>query len=291
MIALFDSGIGGLTVMKPLLKLLPEYDYIYLGDSARSPYGGRSEEAIKKFSEEAVEYLFDRGAKLIIFACNTASAVALRHIQQKYLKGKDEKDRKILGVLIPVAEEVIKQTKNNRVGVTGTRATINSDSYATEIHKINPNIKVYSQACPLLVPLIEEGWQDRPEAISILKKYLKPLRSCNIDTLILGCTHYPLMRKNFEKIMGKQVKVFDTGEVVATSLKDYLSRHPEIESKLTKAKKDLSSKQSRKPHIVQGSRTFLTTDDPKKLQTFAEKYLGIKIKTPEKVSLNKKEVI
>ena len=277
MIALFDSGIGGLTVMKPLLKLLPEYDYIYLGDSARSPYGGRSEEAIKKFSEEAVEYLFNRGAKLIIFACNTASAVALRHIQQKYLKGKDEKDRKILGVLIPVAEEVIKQTKNNRVGVTGTFATINSDSYATEIHKINPNIKVYSQACPLLVPLIEEGWQDRPEAISILKKYLKPLRSCNIDTLILGCTHYPLMRKNFEKIMGKKVKVFDTGEVVAASLKDYLSRHPEIESKLTKSKK--------------ASRTFLTTDNPKKLQTFAEKYLGIKIKPPEKVSLNKKEVI
>jgi len=275
MIALFDSGIGGLTVLKPLLKLLPEYDYIYLGDSARSPYGGRSEEAIKQFSEEAVEYLFNRGAKLIIFACNTASSVALRHVQQKYLKGKDEKDRKILGVLIPLAEEVTKQTKTGRVGVTGTRATIGSDSYATEIHKINPNIKVYSQACPLLVPLIEEGWQDRPEAISILKKYLKPLKSCNIDTLILGCTHYPLMHKNFEKIMGKKVKVFDTGEVVASSLKDYLSHHQEIETKLTKAKK-------------QGSRTFLTTDDPKKLQTFAEKYLGTKIKTPERVSLNKK---
>jgi len=283
MIALFDSGIGGLTVMKPLIKLLPEYDYIYLGDSARSPYGGRSEEAIKQFSEEAVEYLFNRGAKLIIFACNTASAVALRHVQQKYLKGKNEKDRKILGVLIPVAEEVIKQTKGGRVGVTGTRATISSESYVTEIHKINPNIKVYSQACPLLVPLIEEGWQDRPEAISILKKYLKPLKSCNVDTLILGCTHYPLMHKNFEKIMGKKVKVFDTGEVVATSLKDYLSRHPEIETKLAKAKK--SSPES------QGSRTFLTTDDPKKLQTFAEKYLGTKIKTPERVSLNKKEVI
>jgi len=286
MIALFDSGIGGLTVLKPLLKLLPEYEYIYLGDSGRSPYGGRSEESIKKFSEEAVEYLFNRGAKLIIFACNTASSVALRHVQQKYLKGKEEKDRKILGVLIPLAEEVTKQTKIGRVGVVGTRATINSQSYTTEIHKINPEIKVYSQSCPLLVPLIEEGWQNKPEAISILKKYLKPLKSCNIDTLILGCTHYPWMQKSFEKIMGKKVKVFNTGEVVATSLKEYLSRHPEIESKLTKAQKMTSSKDQTRSS--QAHCTFLTTDDPKRLQSFAEKYIGAKIKTPEKVSITTK---
>lgn len=273
MIALFDSGIGGLTVLKPILKALPEYDYLYLGDNGRSPYGGRSPEVIKKFAEEAVEYLFSRGAKLIIFACNTASSVALRHVQQKYLKGTKEKDRKILGVLIPVAEEAVKHTKVGRVGVVGTKATISSHSYDAEIHKLNPNIKVYSQACPLLVPFIEEGWQERPEAKSILKKYLKPLKSCNIDTLILGCTHYPLMHKEFEKYMGKKVKVFDTGEVVAEKLKDYLARHPEIESKLSKAKKG------------QGKRLFLTTDDPQKLQSFAEKYLGIKIKPPEKITL------
>jgi len=290
MIALFDSGIGGLTVLKPILKNLPEYEYIYLGDSARSPYGGRTEDSIKQFSEEAVEYLFNRGAKLIIFACNTASAVALRHVQQKYLKGKDEKDRKILGVLIPLAEEVTNRTKTGRVGIVGTRATINSQSYNTEIHKINPEIKVYSQSCPLLVPLIEEGWQTKPEAISILKKYLKPLKSCNIDTLILGCTHYPLMHKSFEKIMGKKVKVFDTGEVVASSLKHYLSRHPEIESKLAKAKSTLSNKSQAqsKSQPLHAHCTFLTTDDPKHLQSFAEKYIGAKIKSPEKVSLAKK---
>lgn len=267
MIALFDSGIGGLTVLKPILKALPEYDYLYLGDNGRSPYGGRSPEVIKRFAEEAVEYLFNRGAKLIIFACNTASAAALRHVQQKY------PTHKILGVLIPVAEEAVKHTKVGRVGVVGTKATIGSKSYDTELHKLNPSIKVYSQACPLLVPFIEEGWQERPEAKSILKKYLKPLKSCNIDTLILGCTHYPLMHKEFEKYMGKKVKVFDTGEVVAEKLKDYLARHKEIESKLSKVKKGC------------GKRLFLTTDDPKKFQLFAEKYLGIKIKPPEKINL------
>jgi glutamate racemase len=273
MIALFDSGIGGLTVLKPILKALPEYDYLYLGDSGRSPYGSRSPEVIKRFAEEAVEYLFNRGVTLIIFACNTASAASLRHVQQKYLKGAKEKDRKILGVLIPVAEEVAKTTKTGRVGVVGTKATISSKSYDAEIHKLNPQIKVYSQSCPLLVPFIEEGWQEKPEAKSILKKYLKPIKSCNIDALILGCTHYPMMHKEFQKYMGKKVKVFDTGEIVAEKLKDYLQRHPEIESKLSKAKNG------------SGKRLFLTTDDPKKFQLFAEKYLGMKIKTPEKISL------
>jgi glutamate racemase len=275
MIALFDSGIGGLTVLKPILNVLPEYDFIYLGDSARSPYGGRTEETIKGFAEEAVEYLFKRGVTLIIFACNTASAVALRHVQQKYLKSKQEKDRKILGVLIPLAEEAVKHTHRGRVGVVGTTSTIKTQSYETEIHKLNSKVKVYAVPCPLLVPFIEEGWHTKPEAKSILKKYLRPLKSCNIDTLILGCTHYPLMQKDFEHYMGNKVKVFDTGSVVAKKLKDYLKRHPEIEKKLTKAKKG------------SGKRIFLTTDDPEKLKTFAEKYLGIKISPPEKVSLSK----
>jgi len=264
MIALFDSGIGGLTVLKPILKLLPQYDYLYLGDSARSPYGGRSQESIQKFSEEAVEFLFDRGAKLIVFACNTASSAALRHVQQKYIK-----EGKILGVLIPVAEEAAKQTKNKRIGVVGTKATISSGAYDTEIHKIDPTIKIYSQACPLLVPFIEEGWHTKPEMISILRKYLRPLKSCNIDTLILGCTHYPIMKKEFEKVISRKTKVLETGDIVAEKLKDYLERHTEIETKLSKHQK----------------RLFLTTDDPKKLQSFAEKYLGQKISTPEKVNL------
>lgn len=274
MIALFDSGIGGLTVLKPILEKLPEYDYMYLGDSARSPYGSRSPEAIKEFSEEAVEYLFSRGVKLIIFACNTASAVALRHIQQKYLNGAKETERKILGVLIPVAEEAAENTKTGRVGVVGTKATIDSQAYDTEIQKIDPKTKVYGQACPLLVPFIEEGWHTKPEATSILRKYLKPLKACNVDTLILGCTHYPFMQKQFEKYMGKKTKVFNTGEVVAKKLKDYLARHPEIEEKLTRAK------------TGQGKRLFLTTDDPASFKTFAEKHLGIKIKSPEKCQLS-----
>jgi glutamate racemase len=269
MIALFDSGYGGLTVLKPIMELLPEYDYLYLGDNARAPYGNHGTDNIKKFSEQAVEYLFSRGAKLIIFACNTASSVALRHIQQKYLNGAKETEKKILGVLIPVAEEAVEMTKNGRVGVVGTRATINSGNYTTEIHKLNPDIKVYSKACPLLVPFIEEDWHTKPEAISILKKYIKPIKSCNIDTLILGCTHYPLMIKDFKRIMGDKVKILQSGDITAKKLKDYLKKHPEIEKKLTKGK----------------TRTFLTTDDPVKFKEFTEKHFGMRIKMPEKVAL------
>ncbi len=269
MIALFDSGYGGMTVLKPILELMPQYDYIYLGDNARTPYGNHSAENIKEFSSQAVDFLFKKGAKLVIFACNTASSVALREIQQKYLKGKDEKERKILGVLIPVAEKAVRTTKTGRVGVVGTRATINSEAYTKEIHKLNPNIKVYSASCPLLVPFIEENWHTKPEAISVLKKYLLPLKSCNIDTLILGCTHYPLMIKDFKRIMGKKVTIFESGKITAESLKDYLSRHGEIEKKLSK----------------NHSRTFLTTDDPLKFQQFVEKNMGMKIKKPQKVTL------
>lgn len=276
MIALFDSGYGGLTVFKPLLALMPEYDYLYLGDNARNPYGGHSQEAIQSFSEQAVDYLFKKGAKLIIFACNTASSAALRYVQQKYLNGKDEKNRKILGVLIPVAEKAIQESKTGRIGIVGTRATVESNAYENEILKLTPGvdrqsgkIMVYQKACPLLVPFIEENWHQKPEATSILKKYLKPLKSCNIDTLILGCTHYPLMKKNFQRIMGKKVNILESGPITAQATKNYLARHPEIEKKLTK----------------KGTRAFLTTDCPDRMQEFAKKQLGMTISKPEKVSL------
>lgn len=269
MIGVFDSGYGGLTVLKPMMELLPEYDYIYFGDNARAPYGNHSAENIIKFSEQAVEYLFDQGATLIVFACNTTSSVALRHIQQKYLNGKEEKDRKILGVLIPVAEKAVKTTRNNRVGVVGTKATIASHTYEIEINKINPETSVFSKACPLLVPFIEENWHNKPEATSILKKYLRELKTKNIDSLILGCTHYPFMEKHFKQIMGKRVQILLSGEITAESLKKYLSRHPEIESKISKNK----------------TRQFMTTDDPVTFQEFTEKYLGVKIKAPEKIFL------
>ncbi|MEK7673507.1 MAG: glutamate racemase [Patescibacteria group bacterium] len=269
MIALFDSGYGGLTVLKPVMDLLPQYDYLYLGDNGRTPYGNHSPENIINFSEQAVDYLFSRGVKLIIFACNTVSSVALRNIQQKYAEQNKKNHTNILGVLIPVAEESIKKTKNKKVGVIGTRATVNSGVYEKEIHKLDSQIKVYQEACPLLVPFIEEGWHKKPEAISILKKYLRPVKGNNIDTLILGCTHYPLMIKEIKKFMGKKVKVLPSGEITAKSLKAYLERHPEIESKLTKGK----------------SRTFLTTDDPVKFKSFTEKNFGMRIKAPEKINL------
>ncbi len=271
MIAVFDSGYGGLTVLKPIMDLLPEYDYLYLGDNARAPYGNHNKENIVKFSTQAVDYLFSRGAKLIIFACNTTSSVALRPIQQTYLKGNDEKERKILGVLIPVAEAATALSKKKRIGVVGTKATINSKAYEREIHKLDKNVTVFEQACPLLVPLIEEDFHNKPEAISILKKYLHPIKSKNIDTLILGCTHYPLMKSHFKRIMGKKVSVLSSGEITAKSLKEYLERHPEIEKKLSKKKK----------------REFLTTADPTTFKAFTEKHFKMKIKTPTKIELEK----
>ncbi len=263
MIALFDSGFGGLTVLKPLIKKLPQYDYLYLGDNARTPYGTRSQETVIRYSEQAVEYLFDQGAELIITACNTVSALALRHLQQKY------KDRKILGVIRPLVEKAAETTKLKRIGVVGTRGTIASESYDEELEKIDSEIKVYSQACPLLVPFIEEGWHNKPEALMILKKYLRDLKSKNTDTLILGCTHYPLMYRNFAKYMGKKVQVFDPGEVVADSLEDYLQRHPEIEARLTKG----------------GKRKYSTTDRTDNFKQFANRELKLNIKEVSKVKL------
>lgn len=270
MIALFDSGYGGLTVLKPIMSLLPQYDYLYLGDNSRAPYGNHSAQTIEKFCEEAVEYLFSRGVKLILFACNTASSTALRHVQHKYLNGKEEKDKKILGVLIPVAEKAVSTTRSGKIGVIATRATINSAAYEKEIQKIDHEIKVFPQACPLLVPLIEEDWHKKPEAISILRKYLRPIKSKNIDTLILGCTHYPLMIKDIKRIMGKKIKVLPSGEATAESLKHYLARHPEIESKLQRGS---------------GKCIFLTTDDPLRFKTFTEKHFGMKIAMPQRVNL------
>jgi len=271
MIGIFDSGVGGLTVFKSLLESLPEYDYMYLGDNSRAPYGNKSHESITEFTDQAVKYLFDAGATLIIFACNTASSVALRELQRKYIlehpenKGK----KKILGVLIPMAENAVKASKSRRIGVVGTKATINSQAYDREILKIDPSAKVYSKPCPLLVPFIEEGWQDKPEAISILKKYLRYLKSCQIDTLLLGCTHYPFMLKHFERIMGKKVQVVESGPITAQSLSDYLIRHPEIENLLTREKK----------------RHFLTTGNPDSFKITAEKYLSLKITQPQHIEL------
>jgi glutamate racemase len=269
MIGVFDSGYGGLTVLKPLLEKLPDYDYLYLGDNARTPYGTRSADTVKRYSEQAVEYLFSQGATLIITACNTVSALALRHLQQKYLRDKDVKDKKILGVIRPLVEAATQETKSKHIGVVGTRGTIQSEAYDIEIKHLNPDLKVFSQSCPLLVPLIEEHDHNKPEATMILKKYLRPLKSKNIDTLILGCTHYPLMYKKFQRIMGKQVNILNSGEIVADSLVDYFKRHPEIEKLL----------------IKKGTKKFFTTDCPDRFKEFGNHELGLNIKEVTTVKL------
>ncbi len=278
MIGVFDSGFGGLTIFKELVKQLPEYDYIYLGDSARAPYGNRSQELIFKFTKQAVEYLFKplhqifgggkQGCELIILACNTASAEALRRIQQEWLP-KNFPQKRVLGVIRPTVEEAVKMTKNNKIGVIGTEATISSRSYIREIQNLNPKIKIFQRACPLLVPIIEAGEHNQEGIDLILKKYLKPLIKKDIDTLILGCTHYPIIKDKIKKITG-QIQLISQEEIIGPKLIDYLKRHPEIEKKLGKFKK----------------RIFLTTDLTDKFQKLGSQFFGKKI-FPKVIQLEK----
>ena len=178
MIALFDSGFGGLSILKGLLNKLPQYDYLYLGDSARAPYGGHSRDTVREFSEEAVNFLFDKGATLIIIACNTSSAAASRYLQDKYIvDGGLKGEKNILGVVFPFSEAAVEATKNKRIGLVGTKGTIKSGAFETQIKKLMPDAELITQPCPLLVPLIEEGWHGKPEAKMILKKYLRPLKT------------------------------------------------------------------------------------------------------------------
>jgi glutamate racemase len=261
MIGVFDSGYGGLTVLKAFLERLPDYDYLYLGDSARAPYGNKSLKVVYEYTRQAVEFLFGRGAVLIILACNTASAKALRKVQQEWLPLHCP-DRRVLGVVIPLAEAAVEASRIGRVGVIGTRATIESGVYEQELHKLRPELKVFGRACPLLVPLVEEGWVGKPETNSILKKYVRPLKNNAIDTLILGCTHYPFLRRDIERTMGKSCRVLDAPAIVADKLADYLVRHPEIEVRLSRNR----------------NRIFYTTDDPERFKTFGEDFLGRRIR-------------
>jgi glutamate racemase len=268
MIGVFDSGLGGLTVLRAFLRNLPQHDYLYLGDNARTPYGNKSRDVIYEYTRQAVEFLFERGCILIILACNTTSAKALRKIQQEWLPSHYP-DRRVLGVVIPHAEAAVEATRYGRIGVIGTRATIESRVYEQELGKLRNDLKVYGLACPLLVPLVEEGWVGRPETNRILKKYLRHLKDRKMDTLILGCTHYPFLQKDIERIMGKNCKVLNGPEIVADKLEDYLHRHPELESRLTR----------------NGEVTYFTTNDPARFKLFGEKFLGQRIREVEKFIL------
>jgi glutamate racemase len=267
-IGIFDSGLGGLTVFKHLLKNLPGYNYIYLGDNARLPYGEKSQATIYEYTREAMEFLFQKGCNLIIIACNTASSQALRKLQQEYLP-KHYPKRRILGVIRPLAEEFA-AGKFKKIGVIGTKATILSQAYKTEIKKLNPKIKVESLSTPLLVPLIEEGWAKKPETKTILKKYLEPLKTKQIEALILGCTHYPFLLKEIKEIMGRQIIVPDPGELISQKLKLYLKNHQELGLKP-------SSKKLRK---------YYTTDDVKTFKTLGEKFVGQHLKDIKKVNIS-----
>lgn len=269
MIGVFDSGFGGLTVLKGFLRGLPRYDYLYLGDNARAPYGDKSQRAVYNYTRQAVEFLFGRGCRLVILACNTSSAEALRKLQRSWLP-RHFPDRRVLGVIVPVAEEAARLSRAGRLGVIGTRATIGSGTYRREVKKISPALMLYQQSCPLLVPLVEAGRAAQPETKTILKKYLDPLKARRVDALILGCTHYPFLLTPIRRIMGKAVKVLDSPTIVAEKFADYLKRHPEIEKRLSK----------------NGRLVFYTTGDREKFRRLGSKFLKKPIKQVKKIRLS-----
>lgn len=234
-IGVFDSGYGGLTILDKIREVLPEYDYIYLGDNARAPYGTRSFEVVYEFTRQAVNKLFDMGCHLVILACNTASAKALRSIQMNDLPGIDPA-RRVLGVIRPTVECVGEISKNQHIGVLATAGTIRSESYPLEIHKLFPEIQVSGTACPMWVSLVENNESQDEGADYFIRKYIDQLLSKDpqIDTVILGCTHFPILLPKIRQYIPEHISVIAQGEYVAESLKDYLKRHPEMDAKCTK---------------------------------------------------------
>jgi glutamate racemase len=263
-IGIFDSGYGGLTVLKEIVEALPQYDYIYLGDNARNPYGTRSFEAVYQFTLESVKRLFSMGCQLVILACNTSSAKALRTIQQNDLS-KIDPSRRILGVIRPTAEVIGNYSKTGKIGILGTAGTVNSGSYSIEIGKFFPSVEIYQQACPMWVPLIENNEYESDGADYFVKKYIDQLfqQNSQIDTIILGCTHYPLLYKKIKKALPSSVALISQGSIVAESLSDYLIRHPEMESRCSKGK----------------TRHFYTTDSSEMFDQMASAFFGSSVKS------------
>ncbi len=266
-IGIFDSGYGGLTVMKEIVKVLPQYDYIYLGDNARAPYGPRSFETVYQYTLEAVEWFFSQGCPLVILACNTASAKALRTIQQNDLPRLAPANR-VLGVIRPTAEVIGHYTHNGQIGVLGTSGTVNSSSYLLEIAHFFPEVQVFQQACPMWVPLVENREYDTDGADYFVKKCLDELlsQSPGIDTILLACTHYPLLIQKMAKYLPAGMKVLAQGEIVATSLADYLKRHPEMESRISR-------------QTVREAGIFYTTDSVEDFDNHASIFFGQELRS------------
>ncbi|MBD3224128.1 MAG: glutamate racemase [Caldithrix sp.] len=249
-IGIFDSGIGGLTVVKQLIKLLPDENLIYFGDTARIPYGSKSDRLVQQYALEDAYFLMQQDIKLLVVACNTASSIALDVLT-------DQLDIPVVGVVQPGAEAAARISKNNRVGVIGTTATINSGAYKRGIQKLNHQLEVYSQACPLLVPLVEEGWLDDYVTILALKKYLHPIMQQQMDTLILGCTHYPLLEQTIQNVVGPEVSLIDSGKETAKAVQHILVEHNML---------------NRRGRL--GENQYFVSDIPAKFEEIGSRFLG-----------------
>lgn len=260
-IGVFDSGYGGLTILSKIRATLPQYDYIYLGDNARTPYGTRSFEIVYEFTLQAVNKLFEMGCHLVILACNTASAKALRTIQMNDLPHLDPQ-RRVLGVIRPTVECIGSITHSRHVGVLATAGTIKSESYPMEIHKLFPDIHVSGEACPMWVPLVENNEAQSPGADYFIQKYIDALlhKDQQIDTVILGCTHYPLLLPKIKHFMPDGIEIVSQGEYVAESLKDYLHRHPEIAAKCTQSGKCTFCTTEAEEKFIESASAFLNED-------------------------------
>ncbi len=268
-IGVFDSGYGGLTILSEFKKIMPEYDYLYLGDNARAPYGNRSYELIYKFTLQAVKWFFSQGCQLVIIACNTASAKALRNIQQNDLP-KTNSNKRVLGVIRPTTESIASFTHTGHVAVLGTEGTIQSKSYNIEIEKLHPQLHVTTEACPMWVPLVEYGEYNNPGADYFVKQHINSilLKDSAIDAIILGCTHYPLLLQKIKQHTPQNITLISQGEHVAQSLKKYLERHPEMDAMCSKNEK----------------RYYTTTESTDKFKSFASLFLSEDIEV-EKVNI------
>ncbi|MCB4792291.1 MAG: glutamate racemase [Elusimicrobia bacterium] len=261
-IGIFDSGLGGLTVMSQVMKELPNEAIIYFGDTARIPYGSKSRDAIIKFSGQITKFLLKSKVKMIIVACNTASSLALDVLKKKY-------KIPVLGVIEPGAKAAIEQTKTGRIGIIGTEGTVNSLSYVKEIRKRNRGKRIYQKACPLFVPLVESGWLSKPATYMIIKEYLKDLKKVEIDTLVLGCTHYPLLKGAIGKVMGEKVKLIDSASATAKSVANVLKDKGLCNNTKTK-----------------GKYSFYVSDYPDKFKTLGQRFLGRTLGKVKKVNLD-----
>jgi glutamate racemase len=260
-IGVFDSGIGGLTVVKKLSSTLPSENIVYFGDTARVPYGSKSNETVIEYAIQDSKFLMDKNVKAIVVACNTVSSIAINNLKKNF-------DLPIIGMINPGANLAIEKTKNGKIGVIGTRATISSKAYLNEIKKINPDIKVFEKACPLFVPLAEEGWLNHKATFEIAEEYLKELRDLEIDTLVLGCTHYPILTEVIQKVIGENVSLIDSGVASAEVVKEELDRT------------DLHTNS-----FSDGNQDFYVSDIPVKFKEVAELFLGKEIKNIHKVDL------